>query len=324
MPEAVNFKKMTNMMNNPSEIVALLIKTGVFKQGVTCDKCGILMQLKCGKIKKFSNDCGHYWGCTNKACNVRWRTIRDGSIFSNSQLPLDTLLCMLWLYCDANTKPSCIARWSELHERSLRRYAHTFQRVFSIILNDHYSNNKLGEISGLAPQHTVIEIDESSFSKKPKYNRGHRFKHRWVFGMHVRGTKETRLFYVDNRTRHTLLPYILGHAQIGSTIFSDNYGSYFTLNNYGYHHQMVNHAANFVDRHTGVHTNAIEGQWKHAKEFIKFRGGALGQNLQALLDEFCCRKLYLHDPANRFHVFLRMIGLYGVEAHAYADLHLRQ
>ena len=50
----------------------------------------------------------------------------------------------------------------------------------------------------------TIEIDESMFGHKRKYNRGRVSQGTWVFGMVERGTGQTLAFRVPNRTRETL------------------------------------------------------------------------------------------------------------------------
>ena len=49
---------------------------------------------------------------------------------------------------------------------------------------------KMGEADG-----SIVEMDESLFGKKSKYNRGARTKKHWVFGLMERGSRKT-LFQV--------------------------------------------------------------------------------------------------------------------------------
>ena len=52
----------------------------------------------------------------------------------------------------------------------------------------------------------TIEIDESMFGHKRKYNHGRVSQGTWVFGMVERGTGRALAFGVPNRTRETLVP----------------------------------------------------------------------------------------------------------------------
>ncbi|KAF0724803.1 Uncharacterized protein FWK35_00027747, partial [Aphis craccivora] len=52
----------------------------------------------------------------------------------------------------------------------------------------------------------------------------------------------------------------------GTTIISDCWKAYNTLNDEGYVHMTVNHSLHFKDPVTGVHSNTIESAWRHSKQ----------------------------------------------------------
>lgn len=76
---------------------------------------------------------------------------------------------------------------------------------------------------------TVVHIDESCFSHKPKHHRG-RGPHTpmWVFGMVDTSTSPATGYMeiVDKRDAATLLPIIQAVVQRGSTIHSDEWRAY--------------------------------------------------------------------------------------------------
>ena len=110
----------------------------------------------------------------------------------------------------------------------------------------------------------VVEIDESKFGKV-KHHRGHFVKGQWVFGGVCRETGESFLVPVPNRSRETLLPIIKQWILPETTIYSDRWMAYRSLYEEGFKHKWVNHKLHFKDPETGVHTNQIEGVWRHAK-----------------------------------------------------------
>lgn len=96
----------------------------------------------------------------------------------------------------------------------------------------------------------------------------------------MRYSNRLLLYPVSNRTEATLLPIIQRHVEKGS-IYSDGWFAYCPLNDPGYRHFTVLHEYAFkiayVNKETNekvqVHTNRIEGAWKHAKDhFRKWQG----------------------------------------------------
>ena len=78
----------------------------------------------------------------------------------------------------------------------------------------------------------TIEIDESMFGHKRKYNRGRVGQGTWVFGMVERGTGQALAFRVPNRTRETLVTGLVQKfVEPGTTIISDKFSPYFNLMN---------------------------------------------------------------------------------------------
>ena len=83
---------------------------------------------------------------------------------------------------------------------------------------------------------SIVEIDESVFGKKRKYNRGRTYNQQWVFGMVERNQRNLVLLLVDNRKKDTLLPLIQKHVLLQAKIYHDDWVSYRNLQNMGYEH----------------------------------------------------------------------------------------
>ena len=83
-----------------------------------------------------------------------------------------------------------------------------------------------------------MEIDESKYGRKRKYNRGavRNKDDPWVFGMIERVKSRVFIFSVEDRKRQTLQPFITDHIQPGSTVHSDQFSTYFNLNELGFDH----------------------------------------------------------------------------------------
>ena len=160
-----------------------------------------------------------------------------------------------------------------------------------------------------------IQIDESRFAGKRKYNagrmlagdrapeerdaevlvennrnHGNRVDGPWCFGL--KQGDDHRYFYVERRNRATLNPIIEANCAPGSVIHSDEWAAYRNLSDIGYVHETVNHQLNYRDPDTGAHTQAIERSWLDAKtRIMKRMRGVPDYHLQGHLDHFCWSRL---------------------------------
>jgi len=143
-----------------------------------------------------------------------------------------------------------------------------------------------GQIGGVG---RIVEIDESKFGKR-KYNRGKHVEGSWLFGMididtfenpAPEGNFRLEICPDNKRDENTLLPLILKHMAPGTTIYSDCWGAYNHLEEYGCIHLTVNHSVHYKDPVTGVHTNNIESNWRLLKRALQ------GSQKELLADHLC-------------------------------------
>lgn len=102
-------------------------------------------------------------------------------------------------------------------------------------------------------------------------------------GIRQRGGK-VRAFVIKDTRRGTLLPAIFENVAKGTTVYTDQLGSYHGLKFEDYVHQVINHAESYVEGK--VHTNSIENFRSVLKRTI---GGTYicprPKHLDAYLDE---------------------------------------
>ncbi|CAB9518305.1 Inherit from opiNOG: protein Hydra magnipapillata [Seminavis robusta] len=134
----------------------------------------------------------------------------------------------------------------------------------------------------------IVEIDESKFAKR-KYHKGRRVKGSWVLGM-VERTQQRRmvLLVVPDRTRKTLEHAIMTFVHPGSTIHTDMWKGYLSLERLGYDHKTLCHKYEFVSKE-GTHTQTIEGNWTPLKRAIPVQCRT-GVDLQEYLFQFMWRR----------------------------------
>ena len=157
-------------------------------------------------------------------------------------------------------------------------------------------------------KNTIVEIDESIFTKR-KNNTGRVLPQQWIFRGLCRETGGCFLVQVPDRSAKTLMEKIEKHVKDGTTIFSDSWCAYKSveLEKAGFQHFKVSHKYNFVNPDTGTQTQNIERIWGSAKwRNIKHRGTAR-HHLESYLAEFIWRK---HVEAHIFDGLLQTISAF--------------
>ena len=208
---------------------------------------------------------GFSWRC--RPGGLHEHSVRKYSFFSHSHLLLQDIFLFLCSYAEQNGTLRRIALWSGVdYARTAVDWGGFIRDMFVQWVHDLMQNSKLsGE----------VEVDESLFGRKVKAHRGNPKKGRqvWVVGLVERRTNNLLLFPVDDRTKDTLHGIIERHVVPGSKVYTDGWKGYYGLNAAGFKHFTVNHKHSFrvgyYNAETGaterVHTNRIEGAWKHAK-----------------------------------------------------------
>ena len=234
------------------------------------------------------------WRCSNRQCNSKV-SIRRGTWFESSHLSMSQVLELtyFWVYecTEKLVMRECdIATWS------------TVVDLFS------FCREVCGEIlekdSGGPGE--VVEVDESKFGKR-KYNRGRSVDGVWVFGGIDRRTRECFLIPVKDRTADTLIPLIKQYIRPGTTIMTDCWKSYSTLQEEGYIHGTVNHSYEYVNSVTGDNTQMIESTWRVVKQSLpKF--GTTKEQYDSYFEEFMFRRKYFEGRPDHFLAFLEKVA----------------
>ena len=128
----------------------------------------------------------------------------------------------------------------------------------------------MGKVDGDDDLSGHVEIDEAYIGGKD-HVRGRptdiSSKKTGVLGMVERGGKIITRVIPDVKA-DTLLGHITEHVVPGTTISTDELGSYHDLPEYGYKHGFVQHSAKEWKK--GIHhTNTIEGYWARLKLSIR-------------------------------------------------------
>ena len=112
--------------------------------------------------------------------------------------------------------------------------------------------------------HGEVEMDESYFGGRHKYNRGRSVKSKIpVFGLLKRNGKVYTQI-VPNVKREALMKIIRTKVIPESLVYTDSWKSYDGLVLDGYKHFRINHSKKFVKGKKN-HINGIESFWSYAK-----------------------------------------------------------
>lgn len=258
--------------------------------GVTvCPHC------KSVRIWRFTN--GKLWKCSS--CKKQF-TVRVGTIFSDSKLPLQKWFLAIYLATSLKKGISSM---------QLAKYLDITQKTAWFVLHRiRYAMGIVGDKSGLEDE---VEADENYFGESTRNNSkkfGEASKEKAaVFGM-VQRKGSVILKYVETFGKAALLEHINKHIKRGSRIITDENPSFIGLKREEFQHDIINHK-----RHYGIgdiHTNSIEGMWSQMKRGIYgIYHHVSKKHLQQYCEEFSFRhNTRKNNGMERFEAWFNLLG----------------
>jgi transposase-like protein len=221
---------------------------------------GVIPCPTCGNTSHYYLANQRRWKC--KVCKKQF-SVKVGTIFEDSPLPLDKWLLAVWLITNAkNGISSC-----EIH-----RALEVTQKTAWFMLHRIRLAMQNGSLDKLADE---VEVDETYIGGKSRnMHKSVRAKKitgsgmndkAAVFGMLERGG-EVRTKVIGRAKKKTLQSIINDSVIPGSRVFSDALRSYNGLE-MRFQHQVIDHAFSYVDGI--VHTNGMENYWSLLKRALK-------------------------------------------------------
>ena len=224
--------------------------------------------------------CNHDKVCTVKdgdfkcsKCNRRF-TVKTGSIFENSKLPLRKWL--MAIYFVTNDKKGVSSYQLEDNIGVTQKTAWSMLQKLKYLITSQTNNAEFEGVTEI--DEAYIGGSESNRHAKDKKLTGEKEK-TVVLGMINRETGKAKAMKVPTAEKDFLLPKIRLNVKSGSTIVTDTYHAYNDLKKQ-YTHKTVKHSAGEyvrIEPAVGdsqnktafkIHTNSIEGFWSLVKRTI--------------------------------------------------------
>lgn len=220
---------------------------------VKCPKCqGI-------KVKEMATR--QLWQCNTKECRKQF-SVKVGTIFEDSPLPLDKWLTAMWLITTCRNGVSSY---------EIARSVGVSQKCAWFLLHRIRESTRRGTFEKLTGK---VEVDESYIggleknrhkSQVKKYHTGGSGKE-MVFGAVERGGRVTAKV-LDSRSARSLQGEVLKTVDKTAELFSDEATQYKALGKV-YKHEFVNHSQDEYVK-GDAHTNTIESFWALLKRGLK-------------------------------------------------------
>jgi transposase-like protein len=227
--------------------------------GVTCPTCGS-KEVSFLKTRRL-------WKCKNDHAKRQF-SVKVGSIFEDSPIPLDKWLVAMWLIdnCKNGVSSYEVGRDLNVTQRTAWFMLHRLRLAMQ-----RGSFEKMGGAGG-----GPVEADETFIGGAARFmhkdKKAEKIKgtggvgKELVVGLLDRESGKVHVAHIKNRKKKTLQDHVKDHVAEGSELFTDELASYTGLEK-DYVHQFVNHAERYVEG--SVHTNGIENFWSLLKRGIK-------------------------------------------------------
>jgi len=255
--------------------------------GVQCPRC------QCKNVRFIGTR--QVWECTE--CKEKKQfSVRVGTVFEDSALPLDKWLAVIWMIANAKNGISSY----EVH-RSIGVTQKTgwfmLQRIRLAMQTGSFEKMS-GEVEA---DETFIGGIARKMNAKQKRKRGRGTGHigkAIVMGLLERNGK-VRLKHIENVRTYCMEKEVRDNVQPGSQLFTDQNSGYRALGA-DFVHQVINHAECYA--RGNVHTNGMENFWSLLKRTIKSTYISVEPfHLFRYLDEQAFRfNLRKGDDASRF------------------------
>lgn len=228
------------------------LETTLWPHGPVCPRCGgqeRITAVKGGRIGLYR--CG--------PCKRQF-TVKVGTVFESSHVPLNLWLQAVYLMCSSKKGISShqLMRVLDVQYKTAWFMTHRIREAM-----------KAGALPQMGGEGATVEIDETYIGQKhdkPANARGYAHKHA-ILTLVERG-ESARSFHVDGTKASDLLPIIKAHVAPNTHVMTDEAGQYAHLGKHFTEHDFTRHSQGEYVRGS-VHTNTVEGFYSVFKRGMK-------------------------------------------------------
>lgn len=232
----------------------------IWSNGPVCPKCGGVDRISAIKanpekrVRYGLKKCGQ--------CKSQF-TVRMGTIFEESKLPLHKWLQAIYLMCSSKKGISAkqLERTLEVTYKTAWFLAHRIREAM-----------RSGELAPFGQGGGAVEVDETYIGREPGKPVKRAFHHKMkVLSLVDRSTGQVRSVVVDNIRPATIAPIVLDNLHREARLMTDEAGHYLAVGRQFAEHGVVRHGQDeyvSTDDRT-IHTNTIEGYFSIFKRGMK-------------------------------------------------------
>lgn len=208
------------------------------------------------------------WKCKNKECHKQF-SVKVGTIFEDSAIPLDKWLCSIWLIANAKNGISSYelhrgvgisqkSAWFVLHRIRLAMQIGNFNKFTGEVETDETFVGGTGRFMHKSVKARKLEGPGGW---------GHRTIVAGTLNRAENGeTSKVRAQVVPDRGVPALQAHVRENVERGTTLYTDKLNAYAMLGD-EYDHHTIDHINEYVRGR--IHTNGIENFWTLLKRGLK-------------------------------------------------------
>jgi transposase-like protein len=273
----------TSVLNAPQflneEAAFAYVESRLWPTGPVCPHCG---NADAKRIRKMEGKTTRLGLRKCYECKGQF-TVKQGTIFESSHLPLHLWLQVIHLMC-ASKKGVSTNQIQRMLSCSMKTAWFLTHRIREAMRG--------GAFSPMGGADTTVEIDETYIGRKDGFEIKRGSGHKNAVLTLVERGGEARSFHLESATKDVIMPIVRANVKKESFVMTDEANRYSKLGNEFANHGAVDHSRKeygYRDRETGanINTNTVEGYYSI------FKRGMIGvyqhcgeQHLHRYLAEF--------------------------------------